>query len=265
MPLNHLVKSPRKLRRIALMLGAVALLAWFLLHPPAWLLDRAVTAVCPGAIAHLNAPKKHLFLTIDDAPSNDTAAILQVLDQYNVKATFFLISEQVQVQFSPTDSGDAVVRDLVQRGHKIGNHLTRDQPSIDLGDRFAAEMLAAKQVLDRYAPQQWLRPGGGWCTAAMASAAQVQGYRLALGSLWPYDTVITSPRFASWYILQNLRPGGIIILHDKGPQLQPPTSGQPTSGQPSQHQWSRNTALTLRKILPAIQAQGYTLGPLPQE
>src|SRR5690606_18061880 len=56
-----------------------------------------------------------VWLTIDDGPSPDTAAILDLLDAHGAKATFFLVGERARAR-------PDLVRDIAVRGHGIGNH-----------------------------------------------------------------------------------------------------------------------------------------------
>ena len=83
-----------------------------------------------------------------------------------------------------------------------------------------------------------MRPGGGFCNAAMIETAQKYNYQTALGSVWAYDTNIPSSDFASWFILTNTKPGSIIVLHDVGER-------------------GKRTVTTLKKIIPSLQQKGY--------
>lgn len=60
--------------------------------------------------------KKTAYLTFDDGPSDVTREIIEVLDQYKIKATFFLIAGQI------TDEKEDIVKELVEKGHTIGIH-----------------------------------------------------------------------------------------------------------------------------------------------
>lgn len=61
-------------------------------------------------------PKKFAYLTFDDGPSPSvTPKVLKVLDECNVKATFFMLGSSVQAYPS-------VVKDVYSKGHTIGNH-----------------------------------------------------------------------------------------------------------------------------------------------
>ncbi|MEX2283412.1 MAG: hypothetical protein WEE89_13095 [Gemmatimonadota bacterium] len=79
----------------------------------------------------------------------------------------------------------------------------------------------------------------------MVRVAAERGYRTVLGSVYPFDAQIPLPRFLSWYILQTVRPGGIIILHD-GPERGP------------------RTAEVLRRVLPALSSRGYQVVSLSE-
>ena len=59
-----------------------------------------------------------LYLTFDDGPSKNTNAVLDILDQYGIKATFFVV---------PNDSQSCAerLREIHDRGHTIGVHLQR--------------------------------------------------------------------------------------------------------------------------------------------
>lgn len=59
-----------------------------------------------------NADKKICFLTFDDGPSKNTLKILDILDRYNIKATFFVIGR----------GKTEYMKDIVDAGHAIGLH-----------------------------------------------------------------------------------------------------------------------------------------------
>lgn len=56
---------------------------------------------------------KYAYLTFDDGPSENTSKILDILDQYNIKATFFVIYKK---------NMDSSYKEIVDRGHAIGLH-----------------------------------------------------------------------------------------------------------------------------------------------
>ncbi len=56
-----------------------------------------------------------IYLTFDDGPSQNTYSILHYLDQYDIKATFFVVPER-------TDECYAIMKQIVDKGHSIGVH-----------------------------------------------------------------------------------------------------------------------------------------------
>jgi peptidoglycan/xylan/chitin deacetylase (PgdA/CDA1 family) len=205
----------------------------------AWLLDR-LAGLCPGCLYRVPTSARVIALTLDDGPdANTTPLILAELRRHGARATFFLITGRIRGQ-------ELLVRQLVADGHELGNHFTRDRPSIRLSaDEFARDLDEAHQTLVRYGSVHWARPGSGWYSQAMIATMERQGYRCALGSVYPYDASIPSSRFASWYILRNVRPGAILVLHDGGAR-------------------GRRTARVLQAVLPTLRQRGYQVVSLSE-
>lgn len=225
----------------------------YLLAQPRWLLNWAAR-LKPGALyaitvatdAPPTAVALTVALTIDDGPSAATADILAVLARYDTRATFFNISDHLP-------GYEGVVAEAIAAHHELGNHLTADEASIRLSPKaFEADLLAAAQVWQPYVSSslRWLRPGMGFYSASMVATAQRHGYRLALGSVFPYDTHVPFSGFAIAFILSTLQPGDIIVLHDGE------SKGSTGKGR------GQRTVNTLKKVLPALQARGYTVTTL---
>jgi peptidoglycan/xylan/chitin deacetylase (PgdA/CDA1 family) len=206
---------------------------------PRWLLP-VLAARSSGCLYRVPTSERAVALTLDDGPdAAHTPAILDLLRAHGARATFFLISGNVPGR-------EALVSAVVGGGHEIGNHLTRDEPSIRLApDVFEAALREAGAVLGRYGPVRWLRPGGGWYDARMLAAIERAGYRCALGSVYPYDPYLPWPRVAAAYVLANASPGAVVVLHEGGDR-------------------GRRTAETLRRVLPALRARGYRVVTLSE-
>ena len=211
----------------ATIVAAGAVVLW----QPHWLVAM-VAARSPHVLYFVETSEPVVALTIDDGPDLETTPkILHVLATHRAHATFFLITDRVA-------ANEEVVAQIVAEGHELGNHLTRDEPSIDLSPRaFEASLMEADGVLSRFAPARWVRPGGGWYNASMLSTTRSRGYRVALGSVYPYDAEIPSRQFAIRHVSRNTRPGSIIILHDGGAR-------------------GRRTVAVLERVLPELQRRG---------
>ena len=63
--------------------------------------------------------KKVVYLTFDDGPSTtNTPQVLDILDRYNVKATFFVLGSSID----KNDQAKEILKEQVKRGHAIANH-----------------------------------------------------------------------------------------------------------------------------------------------
>jgi peptidoglycan/xylan/chitin deacetylase (PgdA/CDA1 family) len=228
-----------RLRALAAAAGLVAAAAAALWTAPRWLVPR-IAARAPGCLYAVPTRERVVALTLDDGPdAAHTPELLRVLHAHGARATFFLISGRVRGR-------EPIVRAVVGAGHELGNHLTRDEPSVGLAPvAFDTALREAGAVLGGFAAVRWFRPGSGWYTAPMLATAARAGYRCALGSVYPYDAHLPSPALASTYILANARPGAVIVLHEGGAR-------------------GRRTGETLRRVLPALRARGYRVVTLTE-
>jgi peptidoglycan/xylan/chitin deacetylase (PgdA/CDA1 family) len=243
---------------LTLLTSGISLLLALL--PPTWVFSTLGSRICPGARFQFEPSKGDLTpslntdrntdrplvaLTLDDGPdpnpdlsTNATAQVLDLLAQHQVQATFFVIGENLK-----TPIGQTLAQRMVAEGHELGNHMMVDQKSVELAPAaFEQQLQQADQILKTFATPNWFRPGGGWCNQAQGKVVKASGYQLALGSIWPFDTHITSAPFARWYILHHVQPGAIIVLHDAGPG----TRGE-------------RTVATLERVLPELKRRGYAV------
>ena len=206
---------------------------------PAWIV--AILAKrSPGVLYLVDTQEPVVALTIDDGPDPiGTPRILDVLGQHDAHATFFLITSRIP-------GNEEVVVRTVEEGHELANHLTTDDPSIVLSPaEFERQLLESHDVLSRFSDVHWFRPGSGWYNAEMLSILHEHGYRCALGSVYPFDPQIPSAWFASHYVLRNVWPGSIIVLHDYGGR-------------------GERTASALATILPELNRRGFRVVTLSE-
>lgn len=222
---------------LALVLALVVVLALWTV--PRWLVPILADRF-PGCIYSVETSAPAVALTIDDGPdASTTPTVLRALRDHDARATFFLISGNV----APDDS---LVATIIKEGHEIANHLTRDEASIGLSpSTFDSALVAAGRMLSRYGAVRWARPGGGRYNQRMVATMRQRGYECALGSVYPYDAEITSSRFSTSFVLANVRPGAIIVLHDRGAR-------------------GRRTAAALNRILPELRHRGFRVVTLSE-
>ncbi|MEA5533929.1 polysaccharide deacetylase family protein [Crocosphaera sp. XPORK-15E] len=210
---------------------------------PRWLF-KLIPKIAPGVKYFAETNEKIVAITIDDGPDSiTTPTILETLATHQTHATFFLISERLK-------DNENLVKNMIKNGHEIGNHMVKDEQSIQLSiEEFEQQFLEADQTLNQLLDHSssrihWFRPGGGWYNAKMIKIVEKYNYQAVLGSIFPYDTHIPFSQFAAYQILLNLRPGAIIVIHDSA------RDGQ--SGE-----WGKRTNMTLNTILPEIKRRGY--------
>jgi peptidoglycan/xylan/chitin deacetylase (PgdA/CDA1 family) len=152
-----------------------------------------------------------LALTIDDGPDPiATQRILEVLEAHGATATFFLIADRV------SEHG-ASVQAIVNAGHEIANHGGRDLPAVGLGpEAFERDLVHAHDVLAPYGVVPWYRPGSGWYDDWMFEILDREGYRMALGTVYPLDAEQSSVWLTTHFVLWRAEQGSVIILHDGG-------------------------------------------------
>ena len=151
---------------------------------------------------------KAIALTIDDGPdAATTPEILRVLEQNGAHGH----SSSSQ----PGSRQRSAVAAIVAEGHELGNHLVRDEPSLKLSPaEFERQLVESHAVLSRFATLRWFRPGSGKYDERMLATLEAHGYRCALGSVYPFDPQIRWSWFSRRFILSNVQPGSVVILHD---------------------------------------------------
>jgi len=222
--------------RVAIILFSVVLfllLAGVLIFlEPEWVVAQ-LRKRSPSVLYAIDTHRSVVALTIDDGPDSvETPKILDILEEQNAHATFFLISSRIP-------GNEAIVQRMLDEGHEIANHMVYDRPSIRLAtDEFERQFLEADRVLSEYGQPRWFRPGSGWYNDGMLEIVEQHGYQCALGSVYPFDPQIGLSWFIKKYVLWKVQPGAIIVLHDYGDR-------------------GERTAEALKTILPELRDHGY--------
>lgn len=178
-------------------------------QPFGWV--QKVQREAPDILFYVPTTSNCFALTFDDGPNPlYTDQVLEVLDRYNAKATFFLIGSHIEKH-------PEYVEKIRARGHQVANHLYKDRKTILLRKEEMLEYLEKTEgMIHQTTPVRYFRPGGGWITPEMAWFAREKNYQTVLGSAYVFDT-LSPPR---WYMLNALksmvRPGSIVVLHDGG-------------------------------------------------
>jgi len=186
------------------------------------------------------AQDKVVALTFDDGPWPETTdRILKILHQFDARATFFVTGKQVE-QFPAT------VRQMVAAGHVVGNH-SWNHPMDEVDDRTAIrEVEGTNRLIQQVIGIRPVlyRPPGGNLDNRLTAYARHKGYAIAMWSVDSEDYYVAAPLIVD-KVLRQVRPGGIILLHDGGGD-------------------QMTTVEALPQILTALSRQGYRFVTLPE-
>mgnify|MGYP002550732120 CR=1 FL=1 len=155
---------------------------------------------------------KTVALTFDDGPHPEqTAKVLDVLEKYGAKGTFFVIGRNIA-------GNESVVRRIIDDGHEIGNHTYTHPLRSGSSETLLEEAAKTSELLEStfdYSPVLF-RPPGGNISGSMIESICEAGYKCVLWS-WRMDTRDwASPPVESVVqtVLQDVKFGDIVLFHD---------------------------------------------------
>lgn len=163
---------------------------------------------------------RKLAITFDDGPNPAiTPKLLDLLDRYHAKATFFLVGKYVR-------ETPALAKEIVARGHAIGNH-TETHPNLFFcgPEETRTELLRCTEAIHQaiYEEPRWFRPPFGFRSPWLGELVQQQRLRTVMWSLIPGDWLV---RPDAW-LINRMKP---IAAHaqnlpSKGAAAQTPSAG----------------------------------------
>jgi peptidoglycan-N-acetylglucosamine deacetylase len=162
---------------------------------------------------------REVALTFDDGPDPDaTPEVLDALEAARVRATFFLVGEQV-------DAHPDLAREVAARGHEVQahcfDHTGHDQladPKDDLW-RTIESIFKATGV----APTMQRPPYGRFTPASYDTCLQA-GLQPVYWSAWGEDWEALAPERIADFVLRDLSDGLVILLHDSARYAQRPNA-----------------------------------------
>ena len=170
-------------------------------------------APAPAPAAPTPAPttgNKVIALTFDDGPGPYTAHLLDILDQYGAKATFFLIGSKVSGQAS-------VVRSIQARGHQLGNHSWShpELPKLSV-DQIAGEIDRTNEAIRQATgvKPSILRPPYGAVNGVVLEQLRLRNMSSILWSVDTRDWADRNSQIVCSRAVAGARPGAVILMHD---------------------------------------------------
>lgn len=159
----------------------------------------------PSLLWQMPAGNQTLYLTFDDGPHPEiTPKVLEILDKYQAKATFFCVGENVQ-RFPQTYA------EILQRGHRTGNHsmnhLNGWKTNLNL---YYENVNECRNHVD----SELFRPPYGRITPTQIHTLK-QEYKIVMWSVLSYDfDPETTPEQCLNYVLEHTEDGAVIVFHD---------------------------------------------------
>ncbi|KHF39933.1 polysaccharide deacetylase family protein [Halalkalibacter okhensis] len=190
--------------------------------------------------------QNRIALTFDDGPDpRYTEDVLNVLNQYNVPATFFLMGSRAVAY-------PEIVERMNNEGHIIGNHTYFHPNLVKEADipTLEREVSRTEDVLNDiigYRTSLFRPPYGFLYEELVDQLAQMQ-YLIMGWSVDSLDWQEDPPEVIASNVLDNVQPGAIILMHD----------GADWDGDRT------NTIESLHQIIPTLQEEGYEFVTVPE-
>ena len=196
-----------------------------------------------GVYARVDTDDKVIALTFDDGPHPTlTPKILDILDKYDAKATFFVVGSMAKLY-------PRTIKEVALRGHELGNHTyTHLTESASGCEKLKKEILDTENTVFSLTGKKTFlfRPPTGYCCSNAVSMTGELGYKTIVWDIDTRDWTLRSPEAIFSDVKKYARNGSIILFHDFIGKSSP-------------------TPKALELILPWLKAQGYrfvTVGEL---
>jgi peptidoglycan/xylan/chitin deacetylase (PgdA/CDA1 family) len=191
--------------------------------------------IYPNAIWNLPSDSKVVYLTFDDGPTPEvTEEVLQILENYQAKATFFCIGKNIEQH--------PELFKLVQtKAHHIGSHTYshlngwKSKPTDYLNDYHKGRELAQSNLF---------RPPYGRLLLKPLQIIQKQDKVIMWDILSKDYNESLTPETVLNNILRNIKPGAIIVFHDS-------------------EKAKKNVLAVLPQLLQNLKQQGYAMEAIP--
>lgn len=159
----------------------------------------------PRAFWRMDKNEKAVYLTFDDGPIPEiTPWVLDLLDKYHIKATFFLVGDNVRKH--PEE-----FKMIVERGHRLGNHTFNHIQGLKY---LSYNYLANVNKADELIKSNLFRPPHGWMRWAQYMVLRNR-YTIVMWDLVTrdYSKRLNGPQVLN-KVKKYVRNGSIITFHD---------------------------------------------------
>lgn len=159
----------------------------------------------PDALWHMDRSHKTIYLTFDDGPIEGlTPWVLDELDKYGAKATFFCVGANIR-------KNKHIYDDILRRGHMVANHSMHHVKGFKtdlqeyVKDVHACEELVGGKIF---------RPPYGQLRRNQYKQLKEEGYQVVFWDVISYDYEKIKKELVLNNVLKHTREGSIVLFHD---------------------------------------------------
>ena len=168
----------------------------------------------------VDTKEKVIALTFDDGPHpRYTDAILDILKEYGIRATFFVVGENAALYSEE-------LKRIAVEGHEIGNH-TYTHADLKRIDRASLmrELSDTENIIYELVGERTsvFRPPEGRCNETVVACANQCGYATVLWTVDPRDWASPPAVQVATEIIKNVKCGSVILCHDYNSNKSSPT------------------------------------------
>lgn len=211
-----------------------------------------VKRLFPRYVWDIPTTDKVLYLTFDDGPTPEiTEWTLDILNQFNAKATFFCLGNNIEKH--PT-----IFQRILDEGHAVGNHTFQHARGWKTkSEEYLAEVSRTQEIIDSkivnrksppdsYRNVNFFRPPYGQITLKQGYNLLKLGYKIIMWDVIAFDwkDSISSEKCHE-NVISKAKPGSIVVFHDS-------------------LKASKNMQYALPKVLDYFSKEGYEFKRIPE-
>ena len=200
----------------------------------------------PNRLWKVSTEEKILYLTLDDGPIPEvTPWVLEQLEEYEAKATFFCIGDNIQ-------KNSEMFQQILSKGHRLGNHTFNHLNGWRTStEEYIENILMAEEAILSHSgkwkaaeSQKLFRPPYGRITGKQAKLLMERNYKIVMWDILSRDYNETlSPEKCVEKVIKKSKPGSILVFHDS-------------------LKAEKNIKAVLPRVLEYYSSKGYSFGKL---
>lgn len=176
-------------------------------------ISRIGSLLAPSLLWNMPRNAKTIYLSFDDGPHPEiTPWVLEKLHQYQAKATFFCVGENIQ-------KFPEVFKQLISEGHSFGNHTHNHLKGWKTSTfRYLENVAVAETVISKFLEikdVKLFRPPYGKIKPSQIKELHKRNYKIVMWDALSVDfDASISAESCFKNVIENCKPGSIVVFHD---------------------------------------------------